>query len=400
MLHLSNPLQEGKIGRFFPLEKRHNSALRSELDRKDKELRIISDELNTTQLELNVLKKQHGYIQKELEKKVASEQSKRFHLEMREDKLKKQNEKLKKQNEEQGTESLNFTNLLRKERINSHRDLQANLTIFQDEIMKKEEEAEYLRKLAQFISSVSATKMEAYHAAYAEIGNIIWSIIGRYGKLKELEDEGATWVSDYCHEISQHMEQTRLKLRASCKEADSQEKPKRKEGPKSEEAEPLKPKFEPVPPHNLTTAETAMRLSEGFSYYDVLGVTQSATTQDITKAYRKIVLKWHPDKGHVHEVSDDKGHVHEISDEDAREAFILINQAYEILKNTELRAKYDAYCKSQESGSQTTHKPFRPDMFFPGFKFDDPYKTFARFGTDSSPNFLRTRRTGSTTPSQ
>jgi DnaJ-domain-containing protein 1 len=232
--------------------------------------------------------------------------------------------------------------------------------------------------------------MEAYHAAYAEVCNIIWDIIGRHGKLKELEDEGTTWVSDYCHEISQYMEQTRLELRASCKEADSQEKPKRKEGPKSENAEPLKPKFEPVPRHKLTTAETAMELSEGFTYYEVLGVTPSATTEDITKAYRKIVLKWHPDKGHIHEVSD----------EVAREAFILINQVYEILKNTELRAKYDAYWKSQESESQKTHKPFRPDMFFPGFKFDDPYKTFARFGTDSSPNFLRTRRTGSTTPSQ
>eukprot|EP00943_MAST-04B_sp_MAST-4B-sp1_P009130 g9130.t1 len=59
------------------------------------------------------------------------------------------------------------------------------------------------------------------------------------------------------------------------------------------------------------------------NYYDVLGVPSDASGSDIKKAYRKLALQHHPDKG---------------GDETA---FKLINEAYSCLSDPELRSKYD-----------------------------------------------------------
>ena len=59
--------------------------------------------------------------------------------------------------------------------------------------------------------------------------------------------------------------------------------------------------------------------------YDVLGVTKKATQSEIKKAFRKLALKKHPDKG---------GDVEE---------FKKIQAAYEVLGDEEKRSKYDQY---------------------------------------------------------
>jgi DnaJ family protein A protein 2 len=59
--------------------------------------------------------------------------------------------------------------------------------------------------------------------------------------------------------------------------------------------------------------------------YETLGVDKSATAQEIKKAYRKLAVKHHPDKG---------GDEH---------YFKEINAAYEILSDSEMRTKYDKY---------------------------------------------------------
>ncbi len=64
-------------------------------------------------------------------------------------------------------------------------------------------------------------------------------------------------------------------------------------------------------------------------YYNVLGVEKTATKEEIKKAFRKLAVKYHPDK------NPDK--------KEAEEKFKLINEANEILGDPEKRKKYDQY---------------------------------------------------------
>jgi molecular chaperone DnaJ len=65
-------------------------------------------------------------------------------------------------------------------------------------------------------------------------------------------------------------------------------------------------------------------------YYEVLGVSKSASADEIKKAYRRLAMKHHPDRN--------KGDA-EVSEQKFKEA----KEAYEILKNSEKRAAYDQY---------------------------------------------------------
>lgn len=62
-------------------------------------------------------------------------------------------------------------------------------------------------------------------------------------------------------------------------------------------------------------------------YYNILGVSKNASQDEIKKAYRKLAVKYHPDKN--------KG------DKKAEDRFKEIGEAYEVLKDTEKRKKYD-----------------------------------------------------------
>jgi molecular chaperone DnaJ len=72
-------------------------------------------------------------------------------------------------------------------------------------------------------------------------------------------------------------------------------------------------------------------------FYDILGVTRSATEEEIKKAYRKLALTYHPDRNH--------------GDKEAEEKFKEINQAYEILGDPEKRARFDQFGSTDQSGS-------------------------------------------------
>jgi molecular chaperone DnaJ len=73
-------------------------------------------------------------------------------------------------------------------------------------------------------------------------------------------------------------------------------------------------------------------------YYEILGITKSATKQEIKKAYRKMAIKYHPDKN-----PDNK---------EAEAKFKLAAEAYEVLGNEEKKAKYDRFGHAAFEGGQ------------------------------------------------
>ena len=80
------------------------------------------------------------------------------------------------------------------------------------------------------------------------------------------------------------------------------------------------------------------------SYYDLLNVSKNASSEDISKAYKKAAFKWHPDR-HM----EDK--------EAAEEMFKKIGKAYEVLKDEQKRTHYNLF------GEDNNLKGFRVDLF-------------------------------------
>ena len=74
-------------------------------------------------------------------------------------------------------------------------------------------------------------------------------------------------------------------------------------------------------------------------YYEVLGVSKSASEADIKKAYRKLALEWHPDRNKSKEASD---------------KFKEINEAFEVLSDPQKKARYDQFGHSGVKGQTGT----------------------------------------------
>ncbi|XP_060086029.1 dnaJ homolog subfamily B member 6-like isoform X2 [Ylistrum balloti] len=115
-------------------------------------------------------------------------------------------------------------------------------------------------------------------------------------------------------------------------------------------------------------------------YYKVLGVPKEASVAELKKAYRKLALKWHPDKN-----PDRK--------EEAEKKFKEISEAYEVLSDEEKRGIYDKYGKEGLQGHYHNGNDFdRGGSFsgFHGFQFRDPEDVFREFfgGRDPFASFF------------
>lgn len=102
----------------------------------------------------------------------------------------------------------------------------------------------------------------------------------------------------------------------------------------------------------------------GRDYYKILEVDKNATEQDIKKAFRKLALKYHPDKNK--------------DDPNAAEKFKEINDAYQILSDKEKRELYDKYGEEGLDKSMYQGADFSEfsDIFsnlFNGFGFNMPF---------------------------
>lgn len=97
-------------------------------------------------------------------------------------------------------------------------------------------------------------------------------------------------------------------------------------------------------------------------YYQILGITKSASKEDVKKAFRKLAHKYHPDKG------------------GSEEKFKELNEAYQVLSDDKKRAEYDRYGRvfSDQAGPGGAAGWDFSD--FAGFDFSDVFEDIFNLG--------------------
>ena len=114
-------------------------------------------------------------------------------------------------------------------------------------------------------------------------------------------------------------------------------------------------------------------------YYTILNVAKDATSEEIKKAYRKLAIKWHPDKNKNNTQAEDR--------------FKEISEAYDVLSDQQKRINYDQF---GHSGTNPTHGDFHSNPFdmFNSFFGGNPQGNFNEFFTRDGNASRRRKPTG------
>ncbi|UCF72400.1 MAG: J domain-containing protein [Deltaproteobacteria bacterium] len=91
-------------------------------------------------------------------------------------------------------------------------------------------------------------------------------------------------------------------------------------------------------------------------YYKTLGVNKSASTNDIKKAYRKLAMKYHPDRNKENKAAEEK--------------FKEVSEAYAVLSDPEKKKQYDMF------GAEGFQQRYSQEDIFRSFDFSDIFREF------------------------
>jgi DnaJ family protein C protein 7 len=98
-----------------------------------------------------------------------------------------------------------------------------------------------------------------------------------------------------------------------------------------EKAQQLDPEDEEIS-RSLRQAKLELKKSKRKDYYKILGIPKNAGDDEIKKAYRKLALKWHPDKNQESEETKKK----------AEQMFKDVGEAYAVLSDPKKKRRYDS----------------------------------------------------------
>ena len=110
-------------------------------------------------------------------------------------------------------------------------------------------------------------------------------------------------------------------------------------------------------------------------YYKMLGLDKKATTEDIKKAYRKLAMKWHPDKNPNNKAAEEK--------------FKKISEAYAVLSDPKKREEYDTFGSADQFRQRYTQEDI-----FRGFDLNDILRSFGFGDAGGGARSFRTTRGG------